>query len=251
MSKEDSTLAPGESPAEIPSYGNPKPKRGPAQHESCPHCDNIAVIERSDTLKFVCGVCGKARVPIDDPAVERRFDEKDALARATTARNAARVWTAISATSGTFALISLMFWGLAVAFASPPLVATVVALIAALFPLGFAISGRMRVKRHADALAPALEEGWAAAARDLVQARGDVSADDLAKVMRVDGAWAERVHAALGAQTGVRARVRDEDAALSFEADRPKVRVKSDAATEEDASAASDEAVAEAKKERS
>ena len=255
MSREDSTLAPGENPVEVASLGNPKPRPGPSKHEACPHCGNVAVLEKSISLKFVCGVCGKARVPIDDPTVVRRFDERDALARATTARNASRVWTAISATSGAFAIVSMLFLALAVAFASPPLIATVAALLAALTPLGFAVFGRTRATSHAAALGPALEEGWAAAARDVVEARGDVSAEALAKLMRVDGTWAERVHASLGAQPGVRARVRDEDAALSFEADRPKVRVKADEAQaptteEENATDEATEAPAEAKRER-
>ncbi len=245
MSREDSTLAEGSDPVEVRSLGNPAPRPGPSPHERCPHCGNTAVLERSTSLKFVCGVCGKARVPIDDPKLERRFDEREALARATTARNASRVWTAISATSGAFSLVSMMFLALAVAFAKPPLLAAALAALAALTPLAFAVWGRRRGLVHQAALAPALEEGWAAAAREVVEARGDVSAEALAKLLRVDGAWAERVHVSLGAQPGVRARVRDDDAALSFESDAPKLRVKTD-----DPDAEPTEAAAEAKRER-
>lgn len=250
MSREDSTLAPGGNPVEPPALGNPAPRPGPSPHERCPHCGNVAVIERSTSLKFVCGVCGKARVPIDDPTLERRFGERDALARATTARNASRVWAAISATSGAFSIVSLLFLALAVAFASPPLLATIVAALAALTPLAFAIWGRGRAREHEAALAPALEEGWAAAASEVVEARGDVSAEALAKLLRVEGAWAERVHASLGAQPGVRARVREDDAALSFEADSPKLRVKPDAVSDEPVADEPAAEVAEAKRER-
>lgn len=250
MSREDSTLAPGGNPVEPPTLGNPAPRPGPSAHERCPHCGNVAVLERSTSLKFVCGVCGKARVPIDDPKLERRFDERDALARATTARNASRAWAAVSATSGAFSIVSMMFLALAVAFASPPLLATVVAALAALTPLVFAVWGRRRGVAHQAALAPALEEGWAAAAREVVEARGDVSAEALAKLLRVDGAWAERVHASLGAQPGVRARVRDDDAALSFESASPRLRVKPGDADGADDGAATAEDAAEAKRER-
>ncbi|MCC6649163.1 MAG: hypothetical protein IT374_26790 [Polyangiaceae bacterium] len=247
MSRDDSTLAPGDDPVAPPALGNPAARPGPAAHERCPHCGTTAVLERSSSLRFVCGVCGKARVPIDDPKLERSFDERDALARATTARNAARVWMAISATSGAFSIVSLMFLALAVAFASPPLLASLLALLAAVTPLAFALWGRGRARAHEAAVGPALEEGWAAAAREIVEERGDVSADELARLLRVDGAWAERVHASLGAQHGVRARVREEDAALSFEADAKKLRVKSAVG---DAEAAADEASAAPEEER-
>lgn len=225
MSDDDSTRAPGGDELAYPLQGNPKPRPGPSAHERCPHCGTIAVLEPSNTLRWVCGVCGRARVPIDDATIERRYAEKDALLRATTARNASRAWSVTAAAASVFAAFSFLFLALTVWAASPPMVATLLAVMAALTPVVLAAYAFQRAKATRAGIEPALEEGWATAARDAAEGRGSIDPDELATLLRIDTAFAERLLANLSTLGAVRARIDDEGSALSFQADAPRARV--------------------------
>lgn len=245
MSDERSTHGPGTDPSPAPALGLPKPKEGPRSHERCPHCGTVAVIERSSSLRWVCGVCGKARAPIDDAAIDRRFEEKDALAEATHLRNVARTWLAMSWAGFGFGALSLLFVTLATLVAKPGGVATVLAYLVALTPAALGLFARKTGTEREKKVPVLLEQGFAAAAHDVVRAKGKGTAREVAEVMRVDEAFADRLLARLSVEKDLRTRVSDEDAQLTFDAGAgEKVRVRAD----DDDEAVAAEAEAEAAK---
>ena len=237
MSEEDSTRAKDAGVSAVPAGA-----RLPVAHEKCPHCGTIAVIEPSSTLRMVCGVCGKARVPIDDPKVVRTFAEKDALVRASTARNAAVAWTGASVAAGSFGVVSLLFLVIAAAAASPGVALVLLAALAASVPLLFAAWGMRSAAAHRKAVGPAVDEAWALAARDVVAGRSRIVPKDLAQVMRLPEAEAERLLIVLSTDGVVRSRVLDAGE-LEFEPSTPVARteaeVQAEAEAEADAEAAS------------
>lgn len=228
MSDERSTHGPGTDPSPAPALGLPKGKEGPRSHERCPHCGTVAVLEKSTSLRWVCGVCGKARAPIDDAGIERRFEEKDALAEATHLRNVARTWLAMSWAGFGFGALSLLFVTLATLVAKPGGVATVLAYLVALTPALLGAFARKTGTEREKKVPALLEQGFAAAAHDVVRAKGKGTARDVSELMRIDEAFADRLLARLSVEKDLRTRVSDEDAQLTFESSPAKVRVRED-----------------------
>lgn len=238
MSEESSTRA-----KEPAATAVPLPRRGPLAHEACPFCGVVAVIEPSAALRFACGVCGKARVPIDDPALRRAFPEKEALLRASGAHGAAVAWSVASIASAGFALVSLSFLALAALAAHPGLALVVVAALAASAPLLFAAWGYRAASRHRARVAPALDEAWSQAAREAVEGRDTIHAAELAKLMRVSEGEAEQLLIMLSTDGHVRSRVVDAD--LEFSPSRraralPPSTASDDAAERDGTKAASE-----------
>ncbi len=242
MSEEHSTLGPGAKDGLAPALGLPKGKPGPAPHERCPHCGTVAVLEKSSSLRWVCGVCGKARAPIDDAAIERRFEETEPLAEATRLRNASRTWLAMSWAGFVFGALSLFFVSLATWAAKPSLVPAVVAYVVALLPVLLGLYARRTGAERGRAVPAQLEQGFAAAAHDVVRAKGKGTAAEIAKVMRLDEAYADRLLARLSVEKDLRTRVSDEDAQLTFDASDERVRVRGGDDEAELAAAEDDEA---------
>jgi hypothetical protein len=212
----------------------------------------VTFIERASSLRFVCGICGKARVPIDDPSIKRTGAGVDALARATAARNAALSWTVAGTVLGAFSVLSFIVLATVLTFIVPGLVATLAAIAAAATPMAFAIAGFLRATKKRAEVAPALEEGWAEVAAELVQAlhaQGrEVSIESIAKLTRTSTDQAEHLLAQLSAKGLVRSRV--DDSGLHFELTHAPPRAEgalgaAQSATDREAEFARDEAAAE------
>lgn len=165
-------------------------------HSKCPHCGSIGIIEPSDALLFRCGICGKARVPVDrpgQPELAREQSEVPALVRASAAYNASLAWGAGSAVAAGFSLLSLLALALTLSATSPGLFAGLFGLVIALMPALLAVHGVRQVRRLRPQIEPALEEAWVTAAREVVEAVGSVDERQLAKMLRVTPERAEHL----------------------------------------------------------
>jgi ribosomal protein S27AE len=211
-----------------PAPSNPAaPLEVTSSQERCPHCGNRTLIEPSDALRFRCGVCGKARIPVDLPGLKRSDAEVPALARASASHTAALAWTAGSAVLGGFSLFSLAALALVYSALNPGLVPILFALLIALMPAGIAAHGVRRASALRARVAPAIEDAWLQVAREVIEAEGKISDVQLAKILRIDRERAEQLLAQLAATSSVRHRIED-PAPLTFEATR--VRVEDEAA---------------------
>lgn len=211
--------APEPTAAMYPSGGVPAPAGPALPHERCPHCGAVTFIERASSLRFVCGICGKARVPVDDPTIKRSEAGVEALARATAARNAALSWTVAGTVLGGFSVLSFIVLVTVLTFIAPGLIATLAAIAASATPMAFAVAGFLRATRKRAEIAPALEEGWAEVGGEVVRAlheQGrDVSIESISKLMRTNTDQAEHLLAQLSAKGLVRSRI--DDSGLHFE----------------------------------
>jgi hypothetical protein len=171
------------------------------EHHRCPHCHAVAELEISADARFVCAVCGGARIPIDDPAIPRSSEQIELLKVATLARSGRAAWRVVAFVVGGFGVFSLLVLWLAIAVADPPLPASLVASLAVLAPFGFATYAWLRARRHAARLEPALEQAWVFAARDIARARGgEIDARTLAKLTRIGERDADRLLSRMSAE---------------------------------------------------
>lgn len=204
-----------------------------ANYEKCPHCGNTTLIEPSSSLRFQCGICGKARVPVDLPDFERSDGEIPALARASAHHTAAMAWTAGSTVLGAFSAVSLAVLGLVLSALNPGAMMLAVGLIFSLLPAGLAVHGVRRAKALRSQVGPALDEGWLSVTREVLESQGTIDDKKLAKTLRVAPELAEHLLAQLSAGGVARHRL-DDPEKLSFEAPRVRVADEGDHEAERD-----------------
>ncbi|MFO0661643.1 MAG: hypothetical protein U0165_17690 [Polyangiaceae bacterium] len=220
-SRPESSIIPAPEPtaAMYPSGTAPAPAGPALPHERCPHCGSVTFIERSSSLRQVCGICGKARVPIDDPSIKRSDAGVSALARASAARNTALLWTVAGSVLAGFSVLSFVVLAVVLSYIAPGIVATLAAIAASGVPMAIAVAGFFKATRKRAEIAPALEEGWTEVAAELVKglhSQGrEVSIETLAKLTRSTNEQAEHLLASLSARGLVRSRV--DDSGLRFE----------------------------------
>ena len=177
----------------------------------CPHCGALAEVEPSTALRWRCAVCGGPLVPTPD--VQRPQGELASLVRAQRARAMALGWTA--------AVVVLTFMGLMggglglLLWSASHLAAGVLGGIGAASFLFALISKTRSSARNGEARA-ALDQAWQQAANEVLQARGgELTAPELARVMRTDQEHAEALLSGLSAGGRARVEVRD-DAELAY-----------------------------------
>jgi hypothetical protein len=164
------------------------------EHQRCTQCHAIADVEPSAELRFVCGVCGGVRIPIDDPAVKRSAEQLDLLQRANVARSARAVWRVIAGAGVGFGAFSVLVLSIVIDVAHPIFVASAVAALAAAAPFLFAAFSWKRSLERGAELGPLLEKAWTAAAADIARARGGrLDGASLAKITRISEASADQV----------------------------------------------------------
>lgn len=211
-------------PMKIPSLGAPPAPKVPGKHERCPHCGAITFLERSSRLRYKCGVCGKARVPVDDPKIVRTHDEKESLVRASTARNAHAAWSAVGGVAGAVGAVSLALLLLVVLAFSPGFFLASFGFLGSLVPLALAAFAVTRArKRHAE-IEPALLEAWQGVAADVVDARKEMTSAQLAKVLRTTPEHAETLLAYLLA-TGRAVSPITDDGEVRYRSSKAPIRV--------------------------
>jgi ribosomal protein S27AE len=211
-------------PMAIPSLGAPPAPKTPGRHERCPHCGAITFLEKSTRLRYKCGVCGKARVPVDDPKIARSNAEKDALERASRARNAQAALSVVSGIAAALSAVSLVGVLILVLALSPGFFLSSFALVAALAPMLVAAFGVVRARRRHAEIEPALLEAWQSVAADVVDARKEVTAGELAKVLRTTSDHAEQLLAYLLA-TGAATSPMTDDGEVRYRSSKAPIRV--------------------------
>lgn len=214
----------GPLPMALPSAGPPDPPKVPGKHERCVHCGAVTFLERSASLRYKCGICGKARVPVDDPKLRRSNDEKDALLRASLARNAASAWSVAAGVSGAVGAVSLAVVLLFFLALSPGFFVTAFAFLAALLPLALAAFGVVQSRRKRAGVEPALLEGWQSVAQEIIDARKEVTSGELAKALRTTPEHAETLLAHLLANGDVTSPIPD-DGEVRYRSSKAPLRV--------------------------
>jgi RNA polymerase subunit RPABC4/transcription elongation factor Spt4 len=182
-----------------------------AQHV-CPHCGGTTNIEAHELMIWRCGACGGPRVPVDAP-IARSGKELPSLREARTLAAAAFGWkmagifTAIGSTIGVvIGLIALILSGVAAAIMGG-LGLTAFALSMWFFAKGRATTAEVKGK---------VTEAWATVAEEVMRAQGrEISAAELARLMRTDEARAEQILKQLSVTDRARIRVAD-DAQLLY-----------------------------------
>ena len=177
----------------------------------CPHCGALAEVERSTLLRWRCAVCGGPLVPSE--GVERPHGELGSLVRAQRARAMALGWTAAVVL---FVCIAVMGAGVgALLWTASHMAGLVLSGVGAGAAM-LAIASRVRSGRRNAEARKALDEAWQRAADEVLQARGgELTAPELATLMRTDQEHAEALLSGLSAGGRARVEVRD-DAELAY-----------------------------------
>jgi hypothetical protein len=172
-----------------------------SENMRCPQCHATAEVVPSRHLRFVCSVCGEARIVIDDPSVVRSPEQLELLKTATVAGSARSIWRLMAFVVGGFGVFSVLVLWLAIAVARPPPAASLAAAVAVLVPFAFSIFSLLRSRGYAAQIEPALERAWIVAARDIARARGgELDAAELARLTRVSEKEADRLLAQMSAE---------------------------------------------------
>lgn len=166
--------------------GAPCPDCGSSRAQFCPFCLVETDTAPSPAYRFVCTVCGHARVPLDDPAVVRSFAEKSAIERAHRARRLRILWQLLGATCAGFGLLTLVMAALVTALFGKSLfilgsAASFVALTIGLF---FVFRGRAR--RSERLFHDALESAWLEVASEHAKVHRTADPAALAEAMHID-----------------------------------------------------------------
>ncbi len=191
----------------------------------CPHCRSVTDVEPHDALRQRCRVCGGARVPLDDPKIVRSGREIPVLARAQRAHVRRALWRVSAGVVGGFGLLSLAVALLVIVGVGPSLVGLLAMLGASAVPFVVAALAWASAARQARLRDAALDEAWALVAGDVLgQKGGELTADELGKLMRIDVSRAEALLAELNLRDFVHARVTEEgDLAYSVAGQKHRV----------------------------
>ena len=176
----------------------------------CPHCAASARVIVDDRFRWVCGTCGGPRVNVDDPAVHSEAEYAH-LRRAHDLSNKARLirvgasFTALGATAfGFLGLLTATVVHLGLVL---PLVLLLLSGACALMTIAFGANARKKV----DEAKAAVSSAWETVAEALMRKhKRSVTALDLAAMMKVDEAEAERILTLLSVDDRVRGEVTGE-----------------------------------------
>lgn len=156
----------------------------PSQH--CPSCRTTTDTLPSSVYRFVCTVCGTARVPLDDPSTLRSFGETGELQRAHRARRFRLLWQALGASSLAFGVFVLAATALVLGAFGLNLYVLGSAAALAASSLGLFFFSRFRAKRSQTRLDDALDAAWLEVAAEHARAHRVSDSAALAKAMHID-----------------------------------------------------------------
>jgi len=211
-----------------PAYDPSSPLKGASE---CPHCEAFSVVVAHTEHRFVCGVCGAPRVKLATSGYQLSGRERAPLERAQAARRQRFFWRVAGAFGGLVgaaglaitSLLALIFsagWstGLGVAAALPFLLLAGVA-----FAKSRARGGEIRA---------ALDQAWAAAARDVVLAAPHgVTAQHIREALGLSEEVTSQVLAQLEVDNVVRSRVSEQGALVYSAVGGPQLRIDPGAAS--------------------
>ena len=194
----------------------------------CPHCHAIADVE-PHAGGTRCKVCGGPRIVASDPAVVRTGREIPLLVKAERARMRGAGWSVGSIFLGAATALAIAVATLVLLVASPGLVATAATVVALGVPMLLALLAWSRARAAKAEAAAAVDEAWTLVASDALRGHEELSAADLARLLRVPEPRAESLLARLGTHDFVRARVTDAGDLAYSDLSAPRVRVETPA----------------------
>lgn len=177
------------------------------EHNRCPHCGGITRALPHGDLRWVCGVCGGPRVPLE-PGDELTEAGREALRESNEARGSAVAYRLAAWAAGFGAALGL---GLASVLAFFSLIGAVgPAIVGALMVvLGLRFGARSKERRGV-AMA-AWERGWAAEIDDMLsEGGGSLTPAEIARKVKVKESEIGAIVARLSAEDRVRIDVGDD-----------------------------------------
>lgn len=209
------------------------------EENRCPICGAFARVDRDETFRFVCGVCGSPRIATK--AVPLPQESLLALRHAAQAKRSAFAWRVAAWGLGIPAALSL---ALAAVLAPASLLASGVLIACGVVMAIFATRSSRMAATGRKKLRSSVDQAWEAAALAVLDQRGkETTAVDLAKALEISEADAEAMLASLSARSRVNVRVEDKSAELVYESEaRPEAEAEAQAAEEEAAKAADEKA---------
>lgn len=168
----------------------------------CPHCHAIADLEPSKRLRFLCKVCGKPRVPNEDPSMEHiGHPEIEALRSAGSHASAATAWLVSAIVAACLAVFSSLALALVITLAANALLGAA-ALGTAAIPLAFALLAAQKSRSRRSSSARFLEQAWGQVALECARLRqGAIDARTFSLMTRITPAEAEQILARVSAQS--------------------------------------------------
>ena len=164
----------------------------------CPLCQAVAGVEPSQTLYYRCRSCGGPRIPPSESPISEAEVALLRRARSEQMRAAAfRGGAGFALGSGALSLLVTLVVFLVT---SPAPFAKVAALLASLVPFALSFFALRRARSHIRKLEAALQQAWLLAASRLVALRGEMSAQALSQVLRIDETRAELLLAEVSVQ---------------------------------------------------
>lgn len=167
----------------------------------CIHCQALVDVLPSVDARFVCSLCGGARIPLDDAATSASKEETERLRQATVAHAATMVWSTYAAVLSGFGLLSGVVLSLVASVADPgtgPVLAGALAVVATLAFAGFSWQ---KARSHRARFMAQLDDAWMAAALDLGRAHdGQLDAARLSKATHLDTSQANELLARMSAR---------------------------------------------------
>ncbi len=174
----------------------------------CPHCGSQARMDPHHEFRWVCGICGGPRVPVEDRRAHSDREREELLRAGQAKKVSFAFWLAGVALTVMGTLLAAL--GVALATASGP-VAIALFLAAAAALIGGIVYVRRANGKHAEAK-QATFEAWESVVEALLQSRkGEASARQIAKEMHTTVADVERMMSFLSVDNRVRIEVKDAD----------------------------------------
>lgn len=171
----------------------------------CPYCRIEVDLDPSSTLRFVCTICGRARVPLDDSSIERSFAELPDLQRANKARLLRPVFRLLSwMLAGSAALVVLLSAALAFLVGDAPVfveVVTIFVTVGVALALILAMFFAHHARRCTAELTNALDDAWLKVAMEFARAQHPIDVTTLARAMRLDEEAASKLWSKLPVST--------------------------------------------------
>jgi hypothetical protein len=169
------------------------------EHDRCPHCGGLTVLEEHPDLFWVCAVCGGPRIP-QIKGDELSEDAVRALKKSNDLRTSGVAWRVSSWAS---AFIAALGVGGAVVLAPYSLATTIVLGAVGAIALIATIGWRRRSSARTAAAREAWERAWDFEVEQLLT-KGSLTAKEIARKVRLEEEEVERIIARLSASDRVR-----------------------------------------------
>ncbi|WP_394848226.1 hypothetical protein LZC95_12255 [Pendulispora brunnea] len=185
------------------------------KHRPCPHCGARARMEEDSELRWVCGVCGGPRVPVEEEAAHSER-EREELVKAGRAKKMAFTYRiasiGLSLTGALLAALGVALGAASVAVGAVLLAAAVAAIAAAI------VYGRRAHAKREEAKKSTFD-AWESVAEALLKVRGsEATAEQIAREMRTTVEDVERMMSFLSVDNRVRIVVKDTELVYTTEA---------------------------------